>query len=175
MTSDPAYLDYLTDNTRYLIYTNDPICKNKLYDIVYNNNLEINDLANCRTTTFKECLDLNSARIASGHNVVIAIIAMGNNQGVRVRVSKENIIIDLNDNNLSYKNALKNSNVEPSVQIDNNSLNTQLLHNINEQLAFISEILNDINISIKSQDDSYKKLIDEIKEIKNTIQEKGSG
>ena len=80
MTSDPAYLDYLTDNARYLIYTNDPICKNKLYDIVYNNNLEINDLANCRTTTFKECLDLNSVRIASGHNVVIAIIAMGNNQ-----------------------------------------------------------------------------------------------
>ena len=80
MTSDPAYLDYLTDNARYLIYTNDPICKNKLYDIVYNNNLEINDLANYRTTTFKECLDLNSARIASGHNVVIAIIAMGNNQ-----------------------------------------------------------------------------------------------
>lgn len=80
MTSDPAYLDYLTDNARYLIYGNDPICKNKLYDIVYNNNLEINDLANYRTTTFKECLDLNSVRIASGHNVVIAIIAMGNNQ-----------------------------------------------------------------------------------------------
>jgi len=103
------------------------------------------------------------------------IILNESSQPNKLGDSKENVIIDLNDNNLSYKNALKNSNVEPSVQIDNNSLNTQLLHNINEQLAFISEILNDINISIKSQDDSYKKLIDEIKEIKNTIQEKGSG
>ncbi|ORX86524.1 beta and beta-prime subunits of DNA dependent RNA-polymerase [Anaeromyces robustus] len=57
MTNDKDYLNYLTDNSRYLLYATDSIYKNIFYNIIYNNKI-----------------------IASGHNVVIAIIAMGNNQ-----------------------------------------------------------------------------------------------
>ncbi|ORX76378.1 hypothetical protein BCR32DRAFT_248797 [Anaeromyces robustus] len=60
------------------------------------------------------------------------------------------------------------NNLNPSINFDNSELNTQLLNSINTQLVCITELLNEINFTLKAElTNNIKKEIKEIKDILN--------